>query len=350
MLLALGGARGAAAASAGALAAMRCAGASTSAPLAPPGAPHARLLCARVPTRPRCSNPVSVVACAAPPARGSDSDISGDYSTDVDSDDECASAAASAAHTPGSAAAASYTARFTTRAELPAGALPYVLCGHACFGGASAAVMSRAARGNRWEVCVSVPVETELTFWLGLLTDDDSVTEDGPPRTLRARRRGADVAVRCEWGSGGATRVQVAHCLVTFAVEGHTLALPAGATLCVTGGAAPLGAWAPGKALPLAWAGNDASTSVTTALPAAGTAAWRSAPVRLPVGEPQAWRLAVRGADGAFVSEEPGAVRVLVPRRGSSEVTARWGEHEAAAAAAQEAGGAAGGAAGGVGS
>jgi hypothetical protein len=147
---------------------------------------------------------------AAPRARGhataSDTDSSGEYSSDVDSDDEGASAEAACQ------AATHYTARFTTRAELPPGSVPFVLCGHACFGGSGAAVMERARRGPgcRWEVCVSLPLETELTFWLGVLSDDDTVTEEGPGRTLRARRRGADVAVRCEWGSGGATRVRVA--------------------------------------------------------------------------------------------------------------------------------------------
>jgi hypothetical protein len=136
-------------------------------------------------------------------ATASDTDSSGEYSTDVDSDDEGASAAATSSH---------YTARFTTRAELPPGSVLFVLCGHACFGGSGAAVMERARRGPgcRSEVCVSLPLETELTFWLGVLSDDDTVTEEGAGRTLRARRRGADVAVRCEWGSGGATRVRVA--------------------------------------------------------------------------------------------------------------------------------------------
>jgi hypothetical protein len=153
---------------------------------------------------------------------GSDTDSSsGDCSsTDVDTDDEGATALASAAVFRAAQAAtppAHYTARFTTRAELPPGATPFVLCAHACFGGSGAAVMSRARGGPgcRWEVCVSVPLETELTFWLGVLSDDDAVTEEGPGRTLRARRRGADVAVRCGWGSGGATRVQIAHRRIT---------------------------------------------------------------------------------------------------------------------------------------
>jgi hypothetical protein len=292
------------------------------------------------PKRPPLPLPLPPLPLPAAPGEsgylsGSDTDSGSgsDWSSDADTDDEGASSSASAfASARSSAPPAFYTARFTTQASLPPGAVPFVLCGHACFGAAGALALSRrsgSGSGDRWELCVAVPTGTALSFRLALVTCPGGALapEAGPARALRARSRAADVAVRCAWGDASSTRVQVAYGHVSFFAPACTL--PFGRTLAVSGAAAALGRWAAAGALPLAWAGPSNDTGGGAS--ASSGDAWRSAPVRLPVGEPHAWRLAVRHADGRL-EVEPGPARSLTLRRGGGgAVTVRWGELSAQA-------------------
>lgn len=210
-----------------------------------------------------------------------------------------------------------YRARFVTAADLAEGASPVVLG----FGQDGFTVMQRTSPEgsavDRWEVCVDIPLGKASVFNLGTTQPDGRrpEREAGPQRTLRARSRTAEVAVRCVWGDGAEdVRVQVAYAHVTFSVP--AAAPKFGASLAVVGSPAALGAWAPSAALPLAWAGGDGVES-----------AWRSAAVPLPVAEALTWRLAERGADG-LLRPEPGPERTLALRRGGGGVvTATWGEH-----------------------